>query len=68
MLNIHESRLKLRTSLAVVVPLDPSTKIKDTLPDAVSAPNRCPQLSAFLGLSKTVEDHTSLRRKTTGTD
>lgn len=26
MLNIHESRLKLRTSLAVVVPLDPSKK------------------------------------------
>lgn len=26
MLNIHESHLKLRTSLAVVVPLDPSKK------------------------------------------
>lgn len=66
MLNIHESRLKLRTSLAVVVPLDPSTKIKDTPPDAVSAPNRCPQMSAFLGLSKTVQDHTSLLREDYG--
>lgn len=33
-LAIHESRLKLRTTLAVVMPPDTSTKIKDTPPDA----------------------------------
>lgn len=66
MLNIHESRLKLRTTLAVVMPLDPSTKIRGTPPDAVSAPNRCPQLSAVIGLSKTAQEHTSLHRKPAG--
>lgn len=52
MLNIYESRLKLRTTLAVVMPLNLSTKIKDTPPDTVGAPDRCPQLSAFLGLTE----------------
>lgn len=68
MLNIYESCLKLRTALAVVIPLDPSTKIKDTPPDAVSAPNRCPQLSAFWGLTKAAEDHASLYRKPLAND
>lgn len=63
MLNIKESRLKLRTTLAVVMPLDLSTKIKDTPPDAMSALNRCPQLSAFLGLTKAAQDHASFAQE-----